>query len=590
MLPELTDFHACESIVMPIAYRTILRVDSSSDLLRQTTEIVGAWLAEKGIPAPDQPGVRRFDERQLAIVESHGANSVARRWELKEPWDPPQGRGVSQVPGDVAVTSITVVQSGDEAWLWIDINSPRVKRTRPDGTTLIEAQEAGTPRLVAELIAQLAPNDGLAETYTGPLVVASAKQVPQLVRALRDATRVGAVFVSSPPSQVALNKWIDTVTSITRGTQGLGSSYIVAPAALDEFNRLMARSHSVHPGMLRSYLPDAIPGDISDSFRHKVLRPTQIATFPVGRLRRILRSSQVERLASLRLPDLLQRADYDLLRRQRLQPLVDISTLQEKALNSRARRDVDELLELNDALSARLEAQKGDALEALEQAIGLMGDIQELRDSNELLQLEVDEETSRREEADDVVSVLRKRLKLAKAFDDAFAPVADDERTVYPDSFEELVGRLPEFDCLLYVGDPADPLKLDDHPNMQPAIHKAWDTLATLNDYAKLTVSGQFTGGLRRYLDDPNHDGTRRILNYKAGEGEQVRANPQLAGQREVRVSTDIDPSGITVMTAHIPLLTHRARSPRLYFEDRVMRNQKVLVGYIGEHLLNVLG
>jgi hypothetical protein len=575
---------------MPIAYRSILRVEPSPTLIKRTGTIVAAWLAEKQIAVPGALGAKLFGDRQLTTIEARGPASVARRWELKEPWDGPRARGVTQVTGDLGVTSVTIVSGTDEAWLWIDINSPRVTRELADGSTVVEAQEAGTPRLVAELIAELAPNDGLAETYTGPLLIATPRQADQLVDALSDTTRVGSVFVSAPPLGQSLEAWAENIKSLTRGTQGLGSSYVVAPAALLALNQRLGLAHAVRPGGLRTYLPGVVPGDRSDAYRHKALAASTLSSFPAGLTRRILRSAQIERLTALRLPALLQRADYDLLRQQRLLPLAEIRALQERAEKSRNSNDVEELWALNLELSQQLDKQKEEALEALAYAVSLMDDVQDLRETIRILEFDLDETWGHQEESDDLIEVLRRRLIRAQAFDDAFAPVPEDERTKYPESFGELMSRLGEFPAIMYVGDASDPEKLDEHPNMAPAIHKAWDALATLNDYARLTVAGEFAGGLKHYLDDPNHQGVRRLLNFKSNEGANVRNNPRMAVQREVSVPASVDPSGVVMTTAHIGLLTHRAKSPRLYFEDRVVKNQVVLVGYIGEHLTNVMG
>lgn len=568
---------------MPIAYRSILQVSPSETLIEEVDELVNDWFDSKQLPRLTQPQILRAGDRQISRTDAADQGFVARRWELKESWDAPKDRRLRQLDDGAAVTTITIVQGELGAWLWIDTDAPRVERELGDGLIEVESQQAGTPRLVADLISALAPTDGKAEPYTGALRIDAPNHIDELLEILRDDSRIGAVFVSSPPDGVELGAWNDRLNQIIRGTEGMAVGYVLSKQALEYFNAAAGYRHQVRPGGLRTYLPGVLPRDAADAYRHRVMAPATIAGSHPRRLGSILRAAHVARLESMRLPPVLQAADYALLREVRRQPLENIVAYRERSLQAGSGEDLDALRILNEELVLELERQRVDALAALEEAIALMESLQDARESVEILELELEDTQGQLEEGTDTIAALRKRLRGAQAYDDANAPLTDDERTIYPDSFAEVLERMPEFECLAYVGKPAHPLQLDEHPNIRPAVHKAWDALATLADYTRLSIAGQFVGGLTNYLNDSTHGGFNRMLNYKPTEGEVVQANPKLAAMR----MAEIPGAGSVLITAHVGLLNRRAGAPRLYFEDRVAQDGKVYVGYIGEHLLN---
>lgn len=300
----------------------------------------------------------------------------------------------------------------------------------------------------------------------------------------------------------------------------------------------------------------------------------------------MLRSAEVRRLAELRLPSILREVDYGLLRSQRYQPLQEIEDLRAETDSVAGERDIDRALKLNERLTAELERQKKDALDALEEAIGLMTQLDDLKETVEIMELETAEVAARADESQDTVEALRRRLIGLKAIAQAYAPLAADERTVYPDSFDDLIDRINEFDRLSFVGDAESARALDDHPNMTVAVHKAWDALASLQDYAALTSAGTWTGGgIYSYINDGGHRGRCRLLGFRPTESETVQSNPRMTAQRTVMVPAKVHPSGQVAMTAHVALLNGRAGAPRMYVYDNVASDGRVYVGYLGEHL-----
>ena len=251
---------------MPIAYRSILQVAPSETLINEVDRLVNDWLESKDLPRLEEPQIRRVGDRQVSRTDATDKRFSARRWELKEVWDAPRDRRLRQLDNGAAVTTVTIVQGELGAWLWVDTDSPRVERDLEDGLTEVESQQAGTPRLVADFVAALAPTDGKAEPYTGVLRITAANHVDELLDILQDDTRIGAVFVSSPPDGIEIGAWADRLNQIIRGTEGMAIGYVLSPQALVSLNAGIGNRHQVRPGGLRTYLPGVLPHDASDAY------------------------------------------------------------------------------------------------------------------------------------------------------------------------------------------------------------------------------------------------------------------------------------------------------------------------------------
>lgn len=571
---------------MPISYRSILSVAPSSSLIEDVDDVVSAWLKSKDLVPPLRAGTSMHEGQEVSRIDWANPVVASRRWQLREHWDEPNWFSGERQPGRIAVTSITVVLGQDQARIWVDIDAPLLRYTNRLGEEISEAQESGTPRVMKALIAAFEVSDGAAHPFTDPLVIRTSHHVQELVGILADNQRIGSCLISSPPQGLATDQWVKIVADMTRGTEGMATAYVVDPERLPEFNAIVGVGLSIGAGSLRTFQPAAKLGMPSDAFRHRVLSARKIRETPRKRIARMLRSAEVRRLAQLRLPTILRDVDYGLLRSQRHQPLQRIEDLKAETESVALEHDIERVLQLNERLAAELDRQKKEALDALEEAIGLMTQLDDLKETIELMEMETAEVASRADESQDTVEALRRRLIRLKAVSDAFAPLADDERTVYPDSFDDLVDRIHEFGHLCFLGDAETARSLDDHPNMTVAVHKAWDALSSLQDYAALTLDGSWSGGgIYSYINDGGHTGRRRLLGFRPTESETVLNNSRMLAQRTVVVPADVHPSGQLIMTAHVALLNGRAGAPRMYVYDNVASNGRVYVGYIGEHL-----
>lgn len=162
-----------------------------------------------------------------------------------------------------------------------------------------------------------------------------------------------------------------------------------------------------------------------------------------------------------------------------------------------------------------------------------------------------------------------------------------------PDSWEDLQslssGAFPHLrfgdDCWRGASElaPKDPLG--------QWVRMTWDVLVTLDEFAfhRTSDDERFDGGLLDYLGGAAPAGAHLIPKgrFRPSESETVKGRRDWMQERRFRVPTDVNPSGIEEMLAHVAIQTRGSVSPRLYLDDRTADLGVVVVGYIGPHLTN---
>lgn len=156
-----------------------------------------------------------------------------------------------------------------------------------------------------------------------------------------------------------------------------------------------------------------------------------------------------------------------------------------------------------------------------------------------------------------------------------------------PTSFEALSERLTDISSLHFGGDMGTLRALDSQmaATGQSALRAAWNALMTFDAYVRARRKKLIDCDLRAYMEDTSHGLTMLVPSPKWGESKTVRSNPQLADARRARVPRQVDASESFMITAHVPLATHRGTSPRLYFYDAYSQAGVVCLGHIGGHL-----
>lgn len=579
---------------MPIAYRSLLRIPAYDDLFLDVEREVSGWLSQRRYPlvAPIGVGTARANGAELSRTIVQDGQIRADRWTLRETWDAPRGYLVQPGENRTGVTTVTLAESGEDAWFWVDVDAPALFYRDIDGVVSERTQYSATPGILKRVLEVLEPIDGSMLMTDKPVRIDSQAELTDLISALSNEQRMGAIFVAAPSTAgKSQSRWRNLMEKVAHEVAGMATVVTLSPDLVHHFNLRVGHRFSVQPGGIRTYLQGLDLEDDADSFRHRWLSPRQVEGGDFRSLSGLLRNVLVHRGRSLRIPSDLRGADYSLLRAARHLPLDDLKAAPQAATGQGATLpELDELRTLVESLKDQLLEAEKLADEFFEEANAASIRNGDLADEKSILGFELDDAVTRNGELQDTVQWLRRQLQQQGNYDAAYAEPDDVQQTQYPNSFAELLDQVSTLEMVIRCEDTAvrkAGQRLDDHPNTLPLVHKAWDCLLSLNDYATLKKINEFEGSLRDYLADSEHKGRRAIIGLKSTESDTVQNNSRLAAQRTVRVPQEVDPSGQLMMTCHVALATGRAGSPRLYFHDNTAADGLVYLGYLGEHLRN---
>lgn len=574
---------------MPIGYRALLTASTDPANWSEVENQVEIWLTSKGLEAPGVNESQAFGDRVVSFFKSDRHDQAAIRWQLEEHWEEPPWFTGTRDPGRRGITSVTVAKEGDKLWIWVEVESPWVSYETTFGEVRREPQYSGTPKIVSSLMENLALSDGGVPLLEGGLLVSTEKQLDSIVENLKDPNRFAAIYLAVPPADDTEPKWREALDTFTRGTVGMAITLILDQGLTNALTNKVGFSHSVPRGGMRTFLPGVIPFDKDDSYRHKLLSPSRFFDSSVnGDLKRIIRRAQVARTAQVRLPRFLLEVDTELLRTARFAA-------------ARANLQSEQRLEIRNSPTGNSNVEPANNHEVeIWQSLAeeYASDNADLRLENNGLQewKEIAEEFDGAlygqlleiSKLNNEVAVLRGRIASLGDPGLAFEEIEVPQEVLIPDSFEELLERVPEFSNIEYAGNPSDPLALDEHGNIQSAVAKAWNALRTLDHYASMKIEGSFDGTFTSYTRDGSHGGMIEIPAVTPVESATVLGNKKMRRQREINVPLSVDESGVVVAQSHISLQAIN-NSPRLYFYDATGKNGKIYIGHIGKHPKNTL-
>lgn len=582
---------------MAIGYRAILSAEYNNGNLASTVDVLRKWVTQK-------KGFNALPSKGEALANAAGATLVANeisesdrgvsgyRWTLTEEWIAPRWYRNTET-ARTGVTQISLVFSNGQLWLWVDVEPPTLEYVDSAGRERTEIQPSGTPAFVSEILGDVEMHDGIESPVADIQQIATLSHLGHLIGVLQDATRRGAVYVTSPPEGVTDGVWRDRAQRILGRIEGMGFGYMLSSEAREAFNHTVASGHTIPAGAIRTFLPGAALGDTKDALRHRLLHASTIQESPDRRLQRIIRNAQIERLRDIDLPEALRDADYAFLRQKGLRTFEvlhsEVAIAEQDSGVDRAEDLLKRLAEAEELLTMALDENAW--LRRTETAARLTAD--DLRTENEETYLDIAALREDREKDSREMDYLRREL--SRLGNDgaaaAFGFVDDASAQGYPSTFRELIDRVTSLAGIEYFGDRADADDLDEYSDLgDAAVMRAWDALVTFSAYATARADGQFDQSLSHYISNSQHGLPMRISKVKWSEGETVRTNAKMMAQRTVSgLPETIDPSGSKLLVAHIALATGRAGSPRLYFEDTVAAAGFVAVGYIGAHLDNTL-
>lgn len=181
---------------------------------------------------------------------------------------------------------------------------------------------------------------------------------------------------------------------------------------------------------------------------------------------------------------------------------------------------------------------------------------------------------------------LRRRLSDLQDFDGAFGDVPADDRTTYPNDFDELVGRLDDLadKGVIFTGNRKAIPDLDEFDTLNRAVKLAWEALLVLVDYVRSRVDGKCDQGVKQYLEN-TPQGYRAVAPNKFAEKETTATMNAQGSTRLFPVSLEVSTNGSAFMEAHFKLGKLGRITPRMHYVDFWPSHGRIYVGYIGPHL-----
>src|SRR5215470_4179471 len=624
-------------ISMAVGYRAIFSLRRSQDAVQLTAEQLRSWLALKGYGfASIAPGIHEVaGQAQLVVTElCPHAGSRSLRYRLTES---------SAMGGWLTTLTVHGDAVGDN-WVWVDVSAPssapRPGASHESPVKEVEAEGAwwiGVPPLVRAVLSVADACDGQMTLATLPALVTAA-EVDGLISAICDPGRRGTALVAAPVPGVPVPRLISHAERLTRECVGLAGIYVLDREAAGMLEESFGPSHSVPPGAMRTFLPEADPASAVDARRHRVLLARTIAEQAPGKLAHLLGRAHRYRALGLPLPSHVAQVDRLLCREE---PAAVLRAIRETPPDLSGRGPGNGLRGPVPAGQVPTTAVREVALTG-ELLTSLVGEFQSRAASadtaggpddisaryRELLAegrgvLRGQEEISRRfaalqdmlEEAEDDRDHVRARLEdeqldhaqtqvellnakleldrlrgvLARAgrVDKTRAALAVAQS---PGSFAELLERLDEhvLSRVAFTGDPKHALELDDFDPLGTWAARTWDMLRVLDGYAAARHRGDFSKGVHAYLvhTPPGQPGYAPGA-HSTQESDSTERSSRLRKLRVFPVPQDVCPDGAIFMVAHFKIARKGLVSPRMYYYDDASRTEKIYVSYIGRHLQN---
>lgn len=236
--------------------------------------------------------------------------------------------------------------------------------------------------------------------------------------------------------------------------------------------------------------------------------------------------------------------------------------------------------EIAELARARLEEQQ-DRVEQLEEDVLFHREYASLADEQR------DEAEIRARRAAEEAQYLRKQLAAAHQYDVAYGAVPDEAFGTYPESFEDLLGRMnDELEAcgVIFTGDGHVVSGLDAQDSTGRLVRSTWECLTALAGYVQAKKDGACTSGIHGYLTDAPA-GYSVVSRNKFASKESTSTMNRFGEERRFVVPPALFPDGTVLMEAHFKLGTLGMVSPRMHLHDDTSGTGNVYIGYIGPHL-----
>ena len=622
---------------MATGYRAILRLADDEDAIGVAESQLHGWFLEKknrkgsGFDTSDWegPGVHCLGRgAELSVVHATEAmdGSKRRLYRYRET----NQYGV----WTVSVYAVSVPQSRRHS------QSLLIEAGLDNAPTSVAVTQVATPRLARRILETTNARDGDTVLYGGPRT-ARPSDVEEVLEAILDPSRTASVIVAPSPSRDHHDAWRDIITSLTKQSVGVATSFVLDPNATELLATRLPRSHAVDAGVVRTFAPQVDLASAEDGLRHRMLGPatlaraidgTRVATPLVNRhaestrlryiqldlptdVRRSMEILARAELASERTVEVRRRIalpenDQRVLASPEKVTSVEttssdsgaatlaerIRSLVRRWLGRREASDaaIDEIDELLTTTTTELKVATEQIDEAVAGIEAMDAELRGLRATSEELSydLAVSDDQVRKLERE--VQILRRRLIDADlAAQTHVEPIGAMWEP--PEDIAELIARITPGEQahlaatrVVFTGDVNAGLEIDVREKTPRYAFAFWDYIHVLYDFAEGRADGRIAASVHAYLKSDDLDGHKCPPDRHAPtESETVLNRPDWRAERMLPVPTDVSEDGSVLMDAHFKPTWRDTFAPRMHYYDDTARSGKVYIGYIGRHLKN---
>jgi hypothetical protein len=543
-------------------YRALMSCTGDDGWLDVVEDQLASWLRAKKSWDIDvrEDGRHELGHRELEIVHHEDKHARSLRARLVE-----RGKPLGTWTTDLMACD----KRGEGDWISLNVEND-------------EGNFVDVPVLAKFLMRTLPLADGSLKFVDEPQIFGEEK-VDELIELLCDEERHGLVFVAGTDSAGGLpfDTFVRAVRDWTRQVYGLSQVIVLDPAGTRAFGEQVGASHKAPPWTIRTYLPGVDPASLMDARRHRILGTASLVDLSEGRVRKLLGSVARTHAAQRQIP-------AEVLRLRRTFERLDNQAIVEAIEESNGRTSVDEVVSpAGEATPKRSDVTPLERFEDISEAAerylaeielaktilgvqtldeqnlrrvaasassprtdpaaiaGAAAQIQaqqarleQLEDSVATLRKTLNQEQLEHavtaealEKRDDEGRWLRGQLQEQGSYEAAFDAVPAECKTVYPDSFSNMLARWGELSsrCVFFTGDSDMTCGLDEATCWASVCTRRgtrpWPALA---DYIRARAEGACEKGVDDYLKN-TPSGYRQIAPAKFAPTESAATMERMA-------------------------------------------------------------
>jgi len=535
------------------------------------------------------------------------------------------------------LTLLLPSKNDQKGFFLFEVNSP----FEEDKNGLPKPIPAGNPGFVRRILEleEVPLFDGkYARLTTNPRLI-DVDECEILINIASDPTRRGALILMGTGAEEPIAMALERAKRVFSKLQGTATSFVLTPAAAQEFNERMGRAHSLFPKSIRTYYPEVVPNSAYDARRHPFVGEERLNQLGEPAVMRMLENATRRLTLESALPHSIQRVEERMTAEQNqiiingrrivaysVQPSVtppSMPSILEKEMETIERNvlseQVSEYLEIQakfrlvlDFETLTLDVADGIAeklsrfdiisnlwTQTSEENLALKRQVTELQNDMNEQKFDHYETFEEKEKYQNQLEYLKgelttlgqseleprdykKKVNELSHTNLSWIETSEEYKIFSPKDFSELIHSFDKLPFLKFTGD-EDELNELDREELGAYSGRTWEGLRTLNDYVRAKRDGSTHAGLYQYLSNNPSGYYNNWPDQKCAltESESVTRDEELRSLRMFKVPIDVDPEGKALMFSHLKV----GQRLRVHFLEDVAKTGKIYIGYIGRHL-----